>query len=103
MLPPALARVIAPLREVIAQLHGTIAAADTDVETRVADDPVAQQLMSAPGVGPIIALAFPAVLDTPTRFGGEPARASAFLGLVRSEDSSAERRHRGSITKVGPA
>jgi transposase len=101
-LPPTLALVIAPLRDVIAQLHATIAAADTAVEARVALDPVAQHLMTAPGVGPIIALAFPAVLDTPTRFGGDPARASAFLGLVPSEDSSAERRHRGSITKVGP-
>jgi transposase len=101
-LPSALALVIAPLRDVIAQLQATIAAADTSVETRVAHDPVAQQLMTAPGVGPIIALAFPAVLDTPTRFGGDPARVSAFLGLVPSEDSSAERRHRGSITKVGP-
>lgn len=101
-LPTALATAIAPLREVIAQLHTTIAAADSAVETRAAHDPVARHLMTAPGVGPIIALAFPAVLDTPVRFGGDPARASAFLGLVPSEDSSAERRHRGSITKVGP-
>jgi transposase len=101
-LPTAVATAIAPLRDVIAQLHATIAAADTAVETRVVHDPVAQHLMTAPGVGPIIALTFPAVLDTPARFGGDPARASAFLGLVPSEDSSAERRHRGSITKVGP-
>lgn len=101
-LPTAVATAIAPLRDVIVRLHATIAAADTDVETRVAHDPVAQHLMTAPGVGPIIALTFPAVLDTPTRFDGDPARASAFLGLVPSEDSSAERRHRGSITKVGP-
>ena len=34
--------------------------------------------------------------------GGDAARASAFLGLVPSEDSSAERRHKGHITKTGP-
>lgn len=101
-LPAVLATVIAPLRDVIQQLSATIAAADAALETRAAHDPIAQHLMTAPGVGPIVALTFHAVLDTPARFGGDAGRASAFLGLVPSEDSSAERRHRGSITKVGP-
>ena len=100
--PAVLATIIAPLRDVIHQLSATIAAADNAVETRVAHDPIAQRLMTAPGVGPIVALTFHAVLDTPARFGGDAGRASAFLGLVPSEDSSAERRHRGAITKVGP-
>jgi hypothetical protein len=43
------------------------------------------------------------VLDDPARFGGDAARASAFLGLVPSEDSSAERRLKGHITKTGPS
>jgi transposase len=47
-------------------------------------------------------LTFQAVLDTPDRFGGDASRASAFVGLVPREDSSAERRHKGSITKTGP-
>ena len=49
-----------------------------------------------------MALSFTAVLDDPARFGGRAARASAFLGFVPSEDSSAERRHKGHITKTGP-
>jgi transposase len=61
-----------------------------------------QHLMTAPGVGPVIALTFQAVMDTPARFGGDAGRASAFLGLVPSEDSSAERQHKGPITKAGP-
>lgn len=101
-LPATLASVIAPLRDVLRQLTATISAADVALETRAARDPIAQHLMTAPGVGPIVALTFHAVLDTPARFGGDAGRASAFLGLVPSEDSSAERRHRGSITKVGP-
>ena len=100
--PPALATVLGPLRDVIQQLSATIAAADACVAARAAQDSVAQHLMTAPGVGPIVALTFPAVLDTPARFGGDAGRASAFLGLVPSENSSAERRHRGPITKVGP-
>ena len=39
---------------------------------------------------------------TPARFGGAAGRASAFLGLVPSEHSSAERQHKGHITKTGP-
>ena len=101
-LPASLATIIAPLRDVIRQLTATIAAADQALATRAAADSIAQHLMTAPGVGPIVALTFEAVLDTPARFGGDASRASAFLGLVPSEDSSADRRHRGSITKVGP-
>jgi transposase len=58
--------------------------------------------MTAPGVGPVVALTYQAVLDDPSRFGGDAARASAFLGVVPSEDSSAERQHKGHITKTGP-
>ncbi len=101
-LPTGLATVITPLRAVIQQLTATIRTADAACERHAARDPIAQHLMTAPGVGPIVALTFAAVLDTPARFGGDAARASAFLGLVPSEDSSAERRHRGAITKVGP-
>ena len=101
-LPPGLAIVIAPLGDVIRQLTTTITAADAELEARAAREPIVQHLMTAPGVGPIVALTFDAVLDTPARFGGNAGRASAFIGLVPSEDSSAERRHRGSITKVGP-
>jgi transposase len=58
--------------------------------------------MTAPGVGPVVALAFRATLDTPDRCGGDARRASAFVGLVPSEDSSGERQHKGHITKTGP-
>jgi transposase len=101
-LTDALDVAVAPLRVMLAHLTETIAAADTALRARAARTPDAQRLMTAPGVGPIVALTFSAVLDTPHRFGGDARRATAFLGLVPSEDSSAECRHRGSITKVGP-
>lgn len=101
-LPVTLAAAIGPLRALIAHLTEAIASADVVLQRRAATDAAATRLMTAPGVGPIVALTFAAVLDTPARFGGHAGRASAFLGLVPREDSSAERRHRGSITKVGP-
>ena len=100
--PAAVTEVLAPLRAVVSQLTTTLATADAAVARRAAGDPVAQRLMTAPGVGPILALTFQGVLDDPHRFGGDAGRASAFVGLVPSEDSSAERQHKGHITKSGP-
>ena len=77
-LPPALAVVVAPLRGLLAHLTQTIGAADAALHARATIDPSAQRLMTAPGVGPIVALTFQAVLDTPDRFGGDARRASAF-------------------------
>lgn len=102
-LPPALTVSVQPLQELITQLNATLAEADAAVDTRASADPIAQHLMTAPGVGPVVALTYQAVMDDPARFGGNAGRASAFLGLVPSEDSSAERQHKGHITKTGPS
>lgn len=101
-LPSTLAAIVAPLRQVIDTVNAQVAAADAALHERAVADAAAQRLMSAPGVGPVVALSYLATLDTPARFGGDAGRASAFLGLVPSEASSAERRHRGHITKTGP-
>jgi transposase len=101
-LPRGLVEILTPLRLWIEELNATLADADRALAARAADDAVAQQLMTVPGVGPVVALTFQAVLDDPARFGRDAARASAFCGLVPSEDSSAERRHQGRITKAGP-
>ena len=101
-LPPALTGTLAPLRAVLHQVQATLETIEERVEEVALHDAPAQRLMTAPGVGPIVALTYLAVLDTPTRFGGDARRASAFLGLVPSEDSSGERHHKGRITKTGP-
>ena len=100
--PATLTAVLEPLRAVLRQLTTTLATADQAADRRAAADPIAQRLMTAPGVGPILALTFQGVMDDPQRFGGDAGRASAFLGLVPSEDSSADRQHKGHITKTGP-
>jgi transposase len=101
-LPPTLTAILAPLRQVLHTVNAELAAADAALHDRAVADAAAQRLMSAPGVGPVVAVSYLATLDTPARFGGDAGRASAFLGLVPSEHSSAERRHRGHITKTGP-
>lgn len=100
--PAGLAVAIAPVRALLTQLNALLQAAEEAVEARASEDPVVQRLMTVPGVGPVVALSFCASLDDPARFGGDARRASAFLGLVPSEDSSGERRHKGHITKTGP-
>ena len=93
---------LAPLRETLRQVNELLAAREQEVAARAAADPTTQRLMTAPGVGPVVALTYQAVLDDPARFHGDAARARAFLGLVPSEDSSADRQHKGHITKAGP-
>lgn len=101
-LPAPVHTVLAPVRTMLDQIAATLKTIDDSLHARATTDAVAQRLMSAPGVGPVVALSFQAALETPARFGGSAARVSAYLGLVPSEDSSAERRLRGHITKQGP-
>jgi transposase len=102
-LPAALAATVRPMRAMLTHLTVTLGTMDAQLHAQAAHDPVAHHLMSAPGVGPVVALTFEAVLDDPARFGGDAARATAFLGLVPREHSSGDRRQRGAITKAGPS
>jgi transposase len=100
--PAALHARVTPLVVVITQLTEQIAGLDADVAALAAADPVVTRLQTVPGVGAVVALTFRAQLDAVTRFASA-AQVSAALGLVPREDSSAERRHRGHITKAGPS
>jgi transposase len=87
-----------PLRSVIEVLDDELAAADDQFAKRVAADPVAQRLMTVPGIGPITASAFIAALDDAARFDGA-AQVTSYLGLVPREYSSGEHQHRGRILR----
>ena len=101
-IPPAVQAIIAPLRATLRALATEMLVMDRWVRTTAAADSVTRRLMTVPGVGPVVALPYQATLDTPQRFGGDAARASAYLGLVPREYSSGERQHKGGITKAGP-
>jgi transposase len=101
-LPPALADTLAPLRRMLDTLTEEITDLDAHCQTMAAQDAVVQRLQSVPGVGPIAALTFRAHVDDVGRFT-RAGQVSAALGLVPREASSAERRHRGHITKAGPS
>jgi transposase len=100
-LPVPLAAAVAPLARMIETTTREITALDQQLRLRAASDPVVQALQTVPGVGLIVALTFRAQLDHLDRFT-HAGQVSAAIGLVPREDSSAERRHRGHITKAGP-
>jgi len=100
-LPLHLAETVAPLSRTVETLTTAIAGVDERLARSTQADPVVQRLQSVPGVGPVVALTFRAFVDDVGRFA-RAGQVSAAIGLVPREDSSAERRHRGHITKAGP-
>jgi transposase len=101
-LPAPLAATLAPLGRMVETLTTEIVAIDARLATAAAADPVVARLRTVPGVGLIVALTFRTFVDDVRRFASA-SQLSAALGLVPREDSSAERRHRGHITKAGPS
>jgi transposase len=100
-LPPAVAATLQPLRRVVTTLTREVARIDARLARETAGDPVIPRLRTVPGVGPVVALTFRAFVDRVDRFASA-GQVSAALGLVPREDSSAERQHRGHISKAGP-
>ena len=100
-LPARLRETIAPLMRMVETLTTEIGGVDNRLALSAKADPIVPRLQSVPGVGPVVALTFRAFVDEVGRFTSA-SQVSAALGLVPREDSSAERRHRGHITKAGP-
>ena len=98
--PPWLRALIAPVRVVMDTLNREMVLVDQAIKDLVLGDPIVQQLCTAPGIGPVTAVAFVSTLDQVERFGSAH-KVEAYLGLVPSEFSSGERRQRGAITKTG--
>jgi transposase len=68
--------------------------------SQISQDPVGQRLMSAPGVGPLTAVAYKATNDQPERFASSD-QVAAYVGLVPSVAQSGERDFHGRITREG--
>ena len=88
------------LLEMLDRLNPTIAELSLAIEHEVQKYPVAQRLMTHPGVGPLTALAFVLIMGNAERFRCGKQIAS-YLGLVPLEESSGNRRRLGHITKQG--
>src|SRR5260370_27484054 len=95
-----LAGELAPLRALLDPLNQEIAGADERLAAVAAADPVVRRLQTAPGVGPVTAVAVVATLDDVTRVASAH-HVAAYLGLTPREYSSGEQQHRGRISKTG--
>jgi transposase len=97
---PDLRAILTPLIESLAALEKQIRLSSRGLKARAAADPVCRRLMSAPGVGPIVALRYKSSIEDPTRFErGEDA--GAYAGLVPRRSQSGERDVKGRISKAG--
>jgi transposase len=101
-LPEPLRARLAPLLTAIAGVTAQLTAIDKALAQVVRADEVAQRFCAAPGIGPITALTFEAVVDDVARFSSAK-EVRAYVGLVPREQSSGEQRLRGHITKAGNA
>ena len=73
---------------------------DRQIHCHVRSEPVCCRLMTAPGVGPITALAFKSAIDDPRRFS-KSSSVGAYLGLTPRRYQSGEVDRRGRISKCG--
>jgi len=77
-----------------------ITKADVELEQLAQQDPICTRLMTVPGVGPVNAVLYSAILDEISRFGSASA-AESYLGLTPGEHSSSDKTRRTGITKAG--
>jgi transposase len=73
---------------------------DQNLKQQAEQRPEARLLMTHPGVGPVVSMAFVLTLGDPLRFASSKQVAS-YLGLVPLERSSGGRQRLGHITKQG--
>ena len=99
-LTPLLAEELAPLRVVLDPVNAEIERADAQLAATAGSDPLFARLRTAPGIGPVTAVAFVATLDDVTRFR-TAHQLQGYLGVTPREYSSGERQHRGRISKTG--
>jgi len=96
----ALLAIVEPLLAAWTALREQIGVLDTRMNARARTDAVARRLMTVPGVGVVVALAYAAVIDDPGRFSRSRS-VGAYLGLTPKRYQSGETDRAGGISKCG--
>ncbi len=99
-IPDAVRQSLMPLVTQIVHLDHAIREIDTGIAAQAKACPVADRLMTIPGIGPVTASALVATVGDPACFTG-PREFAAFLGLVPRQHSSGGKERLGRITKMG--
>jgi transposase len=95
-LPPCVVRQLV----VIGDLTLQIEEADEELEGLADKDPICERLMTVPGIGPVNAVLYRALLDEIERFPSAHS-VQSYLGLTPGEDSSSSKTRRTGISKAG--
>jgi len=97
---PELAEIMASLLEARRTLREQVGKLHQKLLSIVREDNVCRRLMTIPGVGPIVSLAFTATIDIPARFKNSRAVGPA-LGLTPILNQSGESNRIGRISQCG--
>lgn len=99
-LPPIADTALRRLLRLYEAVHADAVNADREVRGRAATDPIATQLATIHGLGPVFALTIRAEVGDIGRFPGGPALAS-YAGVVPRVEQSGDHRFTGRITRQG--
>src|SRR5213595_3816575 len=99
---PRLAAIAEPLLSVRRVMRQQFAVLHKMLLDTVRGDPVCRRLMTAPGVGAVVALTYRATVDQPQRFVHSRGR-SAHVGLTPKRYQSGEADYDGRVSKCGDA
>ncbi|WP_201415339.1 IS110 family transposase [Mesorhizobium sp. J8] len=95
-----LSEIVEPLLDARRKLRENFATLHRKLLTIVRNDEVCRRLMTIPGVGPVVALAYTATIDIPQRFRNSKA-VGPILGLTPAMNQSGESRRIGCISLCG--
>lgn len=95
-----LSEIIEPLLDARLKLREHFTTLHRKLLTTVQDDGVCRRLMTVPGVGPVVALAYTATIDIPARFRNSKA-VGTILGLTPILHQSGESNRIGRISLCG--
>jgi transposase len=97
---PGVESIVASMVTVRDSLLEQITVCDRTIRRLAKKDEAARRLMTVPGVGPVVALAYIAVIDDPQRFP-HSRDVGAYLGLTPKRYQSGEVDQAGRISKCG--
>ena len=97
---PVLGAIIEPTLQVLEAMRAQLLVYDRAVIHRARSDDIARQLMSAPGVGTVVALAYITSVEDPARFK-RSSSVAAYFGMTPRRYQSGEVDHAGRISKCG--
>lgn len=97
---PFVAAVVLPLLEARSALRTQLAKLHKMLLDQVRSDPICRRLMTAPGVGPVVALTYRTCVDNPARFGRSQC-VGAHYDLTPRLYQSGETMRGGRVSKCG--